>query len=109
MNSFTKHRITVFGINGCHDAIKSSIIDVNQVILERNSPADNSEKMNTALTEIPQNLIEKVDSESFKRYVDNNRAQGIYIKAQAKTFHELPIVENETACFVVLDLSLIHI
>ena len=83
MNSFTKHRITVFGINGCHDAIKSSIIDVNQVIIERNSPADNSEKMNTVLTEIPQNLIEKVDSESFKRYVDNNRAQGIYIKAQA--------------------------
>ena len=60
MNSFTKHRITVFGINGCHDAIKSSIIDVNQVIIERNSPADNSEKMNTALTEIPQNLIDKV-------------------------------------------------
>ena len=46
MNSFTKHRITVFGINGCYDAIKSSIIDVNQVIIERNSPADNSEKMN---------------------------------------------------------------
>ena len=42
MNSFTKHRITVFGINGCHDAIKSSIIDVNQVIIEKNSPADNS-------------------------------------------------------------------
>ena len=103
MNSFTKHRISVYGINGCHDAIKSSIIDVNQVIIERNSPADSSEKMNTALTEISQNLIEEVDSESFKRYVDNNRAQGIYIKAQAKTFHELPIVENETACFVVLD------
>ena len=61
MNSFTKHRITVFGINGCHDAIKSSIIDVNQVIIERNSPADNSEKMNTVLTEMPQNLIEKVE------------------------------------------------
>ena len=103
MNSFTKHRITVFGINGCHDAIKSSIIDVNQIIIERNSPADISEKMNTALTEIPQNLIEKVDSESFKKYVDNNRAQGIYIKAQAKTFNELPIVEDDTACFVVLD------
>ena len=44
MNSFTKHRITVFGINGCHDAIKSSIIDVNQIIIERNSPADISEK-----------------------------------------------------------------
>ena len=50
MNSFTKHRITVFGINGCHDAIKSSIIDVNQIIIERNSPADISEKMSTALT-----------------------------------------------------------
>ena len=103
MNSFTKHRITVFGINGCHDAIKSSIIDVNQIIIERNSPADISEKMTTALTEIPQNLIEKVDSESFKKYVDNNRAQGIFIKAQAKTFNELPIVEDDTACFVVLD------
>ena len=50
MNSFTKHRISVFGINGCHDAIKSSIIDVNQIIIERNSPADISEKMSTALT-----------------------------------------------------------
>ena len=47
--------------------------------------------------------MRKLILESFKRYVDNNRAQGIYIKAQAKTFHELPIVENETACFVVLD------
>ena len=49
MNSFTKHRITVFGINGCHDAIKSSIIDVNQVIIEKNSPAEISEKMIAAL------------------------------------------------------------
>ena len=71
MNSFTKHRITVFGINGCHDAIKSSIIDVNQVIIERNSLADNSDKVNAALGDISQNLIEKVDSESFKRHVDN--------------------------------------
>ena len=69
MNSFTKHRITVFGINGCHDAIKSSIIDVNQVIIERNSPAENNDKVNAVLGTISQNLIEKVDSESFKRYV----------------------------------------
>ena len=103
MNSFTKHRITVFGINGCHDAIKSSIIDVNQVIIERNSPAENNDKVNAVLGTISQNLIEKVDSESFKRYVDNNRAQGIFIKAQAKTFHELPSVKVETACFVILD------
>ena len=103
MNSFTKHRITVFGINGCHDAIKSSIIDVNQVIIERNSPADNNDKVNTVLGEISQNLIEKVDSESFKKFVDNNRAQGIFIKAQAKTFLELPNIEKETACFVILD------
>ena len=84
-------------------AIKSSIIDVNQVIIERNSPADNSDKVNAALGDISQNSIERVDSESFKKYVDNNRAQGIFIKAQAKTFHELPTVEDETACFVVLD------
>ena len=103
MNSFTKHRITVFGINGCHDAIKSSIIDVNEVIIERNSPADNSDKVISALADISQSLIQKVDSESFKKYIDNNRAQGIYIKAQAKTFHELPIKEYKTACFVILD------
>ena len=60
MNSFTKHRITVFGINGCHDAIKSSIIDVNQVIIEKNSPAEISEKMIAALAKLPKNLIEKV-------------------------------------------------
>ena len=90
MNSFTKHRITVFGINGCHDAIKSSIIDVNQVIIERNSPAENSDKVNDALGDIPQNIVEKIDSESFKKYVDNNRAQGIYIKAQAKTYGYRP-------------------
>ena len=103
MNSFTKHRITVFGINGCHDAMNSSIIDVNQIIIEKNSPAEKSNKINEALRNISHALIDKVDSESFKKYVDNNRAQGIYIKAQAKTFHELPVVENETACFVVLD------
>ena len=103
MNNFTKHRITVFGINGCHDAIKSSIIDVNQVIIEKNSPADNSNKVNNALGNISQNLIQKVDSESFKKYVDNNRAQGIFIKAQAKTFHELPNIDQKTACFVILD------
>ena len=61
MNSFTKHRISVFGINGCHDAIKSSIIDVNQIIIERNSPADNSDKVTAALGDMPQNLIERVD------------------------------------------------
>ena len=63
MNSFTKHRIVVFGINGCHDAIKSSIIDVNQVIIERNSPAEKSNKMNDALKDISDGLIQKVDSE----------------------------------------------
>ena len=103
MNNFTKHRISVYGINGCHDAITSSIIDVNQVIIEKNSPADNSSIINAVLTDVSKNLIDIVDSESFKKYVDNNRAQGIFIKAQAKTFHELPNIEKENSCFVILD------
>ena len=52
MNNFTKHRISVYGINGCHDAITSSIIDVNQVIIEKNSPADNSSIINLSLIHI---------------------------------------------------------
>ncbi len=103
MNNFTKHRIEIFGMNGCHDAIKSSLIHVNQIIIERNSPADNNNKMQVALESISSNLIQKVDSESFKKYIDSNRSQGIFIKAQAKTFTELPMIEKEDACYVVLD------
>ena len=86
MNNFTKHRIEVFGINGCHDAIKSSLVHVNKIIIERNSPADKNTKMNEAIDSLSSNLIEKIDAESFKKIVDNNRAQGILIKAQVKTF-----------------------
>jgi len=82
MNNFTKHRIEVFGINGCHDAIKSSLVHVNKIIIERNSPADKNTKMNEAIDSLSSNLIEKIDAESFKKIVDNNRAQGILIKAQ---------------------------
>lgn len=103
MNNFTKHRIEVFGINGCHDAIKSSLVHVNQIIIEKNSPADKNIKMNEAIDLLSSNLIQKVDSESFKKYIDNNRSQGIFIKAQVKTFTELPLIEKETACYVILD------
>ena len=77
MNNFTKHRIEIFGMNGCHDAIKSSLIHVNQIIIERHSPADNNNKMQLALDSISSNLIQKVDSEGFKKYIDSNRSQGI--------------------------------
>ena len=103
MNNFTKHRIEVFGINGCHDAIKSSLVHVNKIIIERNSSADKNIKMNEAIDSLSSNLIEKIDAESFKKIVDNNRAQGILIKAQVKTFIDLPFVEKDTACYVVLD------
>ena len=103
MKNFTKHRISVYGINGCHDAIKSSIVDINHIIIELNSPAHQNEKLQNALSNVSSKIIDLVDSENFKSYIDNNRAQGIFIKAHAKTFHDLPLTENKTACFVVLD------
>lgn len=103
MNNFTKHRIEIFGINGCHDAIKSSLVHVNQVIIERNSPADKDAKMNEALDSLSKNLIQKIDTESFKKIVENNRAQGVLIKGQVKTFTNLPLTEKNNACYVVLD------
>ena len=68
-----------------------------------NSPAHQNEKLQNALSNVSSNIIDLVDSENFKSYIDNNRAQGIFIKAHAKTFHDLPLTENKTACFVVLD------
>ena len=31
MDKITKHRISVYGINGCHDAMESNLVEVTQV------------------------------------------------------------------------------
>ena len=39
MDEFTKRKISVYGINGCLDALKSDLVEINQSYLEKGSPA----------------------------------------------------------------------
>ena len=39
MDEFTKRKISVYGINGCLDALKSDLVEINQLYIEKESPA----------------------------------------------------------------------
>jgi tRNA G18 (ribose-2'-O)-methylase SpoU len=103
MDKFTKHRISVYGINGCHDAIESSLIEVNRIYIEKNSPAYNHQGVKTLCEKIPQDKVTILDGHSFREKIDSNRSQGILIKAQASSFSSLPVTEQKNSCYVILD------
>ena len=103
MDKITKHRISVYGINGCHDAIESSLVEVNQVYIEKDSPAYNHKGIQKLIANIPQDKVIMLDGASFREKIDTNRSQGILIKAQVSSFSSLPTTEKKNACYVILD------
>ena len=103
MDKFTKHRISVYGINGCHDAMESNLVEVTQVYLEKNSPAYNNDGIKTLCAKMPQDKVTILDGNSFRDKIDTNRSQGVLIKAQASSFSSLPAIEQKNACYVILD------
>ena len=103
MDKFTKHRISVYGINGCHDAMESNLVEVTQVYLEKNSPAYNHDGIKPLCAKMPQDKVTILDGNSFRDKIDTNRSQGVLIKAQASSFSSLPAIEQKNACYVILD------
>ena len=103
MDKITKHRISVYGINGCHDAIESSLVEVNQVYIEKDSPAYNHKGIQKLIANTPQDKVIMLDGTSFREKIDTNRSQGILIKAQVSSFSSLPTTEKKNACYVILD------
>lgn len=103
MDKFTKHRISVYGINGCHDAMESNLVEVTQVYLEKNSLAYNHNGIKTLCAKMPQDKVTILDGNSFRDKIDTNRSQGVLIKAQASSFSSLPAIEQKNACYVILD------
>jgi len=103
MDKITKHRISVYGINGCHDAIESSLVEVNQVYIEKDSPAYDHKGIQKLIANIPQDKVIMLDGASFREKIDTNRSQGILIKAQVSSFSSLPTTEKKNACYVILD------
>ena len=103
MDKITKHRISVYGINGCHDAIESNLVEVNQVYIEKDSPAYNHKGIQKLIANIPQDKVIILDGTSFREKIDTNRSQGILIKAQVSSFSSLPTTEKKNACYVILD------
>ena len=103
MDKFTKHRISVYGINGCYDAMESNLVEVTQVYLEKNSPAYKHDSIKTLCAKMPQDKVTILDGNSFRDKIDTNRSQGVLIKAQASSFSSLPAIEQKNACYVILD------
>ena len=103
MDKITKHRISVYGINGCHDAMESNLVEINQVYLEKNSPAYNHEGLQELVANIPQDKVVILNEVSFREKIDTNRSQGVLIKAQVSSFYSLPTTEEKNACYIILD------
>tara|TARA_B100000959_G_C14990549_1_gene627685 strand:- start:217 stop:960 length:744 start_codon:yes stop_codon:yes gene_type:complete len=103
MDKLTKHRISVYGINGCHDAMESNLVEINQVYLEKNSPAYNHKGLQKLVANIPQDKVVILNGVSFREKIDTNRSQGVLIKAQVSSFDSLPTTEKKNACYVILD------
>ncbi|OUX63420.1 MAG: hypothetical protein CBE34_02095 [bacterium TMED274] len=103
MDKITKHRISVYGINGCHDAMESNLVEVTQVYVEKDSPAYNHNNVKKLCEKMPQDRVNILDGNRFRDKIDTNRSQGILIKAQASTFASLPKTEKKNSCYVILD------
>ncbi len=103
MDQFTKRKISVYGINGCLDALKSSLVEINQVYLENASPASEHKELESLYSKLPKDKVLLVDQAGFAKKIDNNRAQGILINAQVSVFQTLPLPKHKNECYVILD------
>ena len=88
MDEFTKRKISVYGINGCLDALKSDLVEINQIYLEKGSPASKNKEIESLYSNLPIDKVLFLDEDSFSKKVDTNRAQGILIKAQVSRSEE---------------------
>ena len=61
MDKITKHRISVYGINGCHDAMESNLVEVTQVYVEKDSPAYNHNNVKKLCEKMPQDRVNILD------------------------------------------------
>ena len=73
MDQFTKRKISVYGINGCLDALKSSLVEINQVYLENASPASEHKELESLYSKLPKDKVLLVDEAGFAKKIDNNR------------------------------------
>ena len=103
MDQFTKRKISVYGINGCLDALKSSLVEINQIYLETASPASKHKELESLYSKLPKDKVLLVDEVGFAKKIDTNRAQGILIKAQVSVFQTLPLPKHKDECYVILD------
>ena len=103
MDEFTKRKISVYGINGCLDALKSDLVEINQIYIEKESPASKHKEIESLYSDLSIDKVMFLDDASFSKKVNTNRAQGILIKAQVSISQMLPMPKNDNECYIILD------
>ena len=103
MDEFTKRKISVYGINGCLDALKSDLVEINQIYIEKESSASKHKEIESLYSNLPTDKTLFLDETSFSKKVGTNRAQGILIKAQVSIAQALPMPKHDNECYVILD------
>ena len=83
--------------------MESNLVEINQIYLEKDSPAYNHEGLQELVANIPQDKVIILNGVSFREKIDTNRSQGVLIKAQVSSFYSLPTTEKKNACYVILD------
>ena len=103
MDEFTKRKISVYGINGCLDALKSDLVEINQIYIGKESSASKHKEIESLYSNLPTDKTLFLDEDSFSKKVGTNRAQGILIKAQVSIAQALPMPKHDNECCVILD------
>ena len=69
MDEFTKRKISVYGINGCLDALKSDLVEINQIYIEKESSASKHKEIESLYSNLPTDKTLFLDETSFSKKV----------------------------------------
>ena len=72
MDEFTKRKISVYGINGCLDALKSDLVEINQIYIEKESPASKHKEIESLYSGLSTDKVMFLDEASFSKKVDTS-------------------------------------
>jgi 23S rRNA (guanosine2251-2'-O)-methyltransferase len=89
MNNSNRHKISVYGFNGSIDAMQSSIIKIDKIYIEKDSPAASQKIISELMCKNKFNY-EVLSTVDFSKKINSNRSQGI-------------LMECTDECYVVLD------
>jgi len=102
MNNSNRHKISVYGFNGSIDAMQSSIIKIDKIYIEKDSPAA-SQKIISELISKNKFNYEVLSTVDFSKKINSNRSQGILVECTVEVLNELPKGKKNDECYVVLD------